>query len=178
MSDVNDLINPDKKALGLRLKKLREGFSWTLGELSQATKNLDQSGDGISKVSISRYENGDSYPGYREIGLLAQAFAIPVSTLFYGDIPDPYAGWEMSLDDYLRSVIKSVLVEEGLVKGVSRAERESKQMLFLRSISERRLPITSEPLDEDDKIEKDRLRRKEDREFTKLTKNLSRPNQE
>lgn len=175
MNEADDLINPDKKALGARLRKLRESFSWTLSELSEATKHLDPTSDGISKVSISRYENGDSYPGYREIKLLAQAFAVPVSSLFYGDIPDPYAGWEMSLDDYLRSVIKSVLIEEGLVKGESRADREQKQMLALRAIQVRRRPITLESLDEEDKAERARLDEKAQSELEELSKKLSRP---
>ncbi|WP_157982606.1 helix-turn-helix domain-containing protein [Simplicispira lacusdiani] len=175
MNEADDLINPDKKALGARLRKLRESFSWTLGELSEATKHLDPTGDGISKVSISRYENGDSYPGYREIKLLAQAFAVPVSSLFYGDIPDPYAGWEMSLDDYLRSVIKSVLIEEGLIKGESRADREQKQMLALRAIQGRRRPIVLESLDEEDKAERTRLDEKAQSELEELTKKLSQP---
>ncbi|MFY3382807.1 helix-turn-helix domain-containing protein [Paracidovorax sp. MALMAid1276] len=172
MNDADDLINPDKKALGARLKKLREGFSWTLGELSEATKHLDPTGDGISKVSISRYENGDSYPGYRELKLIAQVFAVPVSSLFYGDIPDPYAGWEMSLDDYLRSVIKSVLIEEGVIEGESRASREQKQVLALRAIQARRRPISLETLDDEDKAEHARLKKDGWKKIEQLAKEV------
>jgi len=175
VNEANDLTNPDKMALGARLKKLREGFSWTLGELSEATKQLDPTGDGISKVSASRYENGDSYPGYREVKLLAQTFAVPVSTLFYGDIPDPYAGWEMSLDDYLRSVIKSVLIEEGVIAGESRAAREQKQTIALRAIHGRRRAIIMESPDEEDKTERVRLDQKDESEFAALSKKLSQP---
>lgn len=171
--NATDDFNTDKKALGARLKKLREGFSWTLGELSEATKQLDPTGDGISKVSVSRYENGDSYPGYREIKLLAQAFAVPVSSLFYGDIPDPYAGWEMSLDDYLRSVIKSVLIEEGVIEGESRADREQKQMLALRAIQGRRRAIIVEAPDEEEKAERARLDQKSKAELEEMTRKLS-----
>ena len=118
MNEIDDAINPDKKALSLRLKGLREKFSWTLSELSKTTTQVDQLGDGVSKVSLSRYENGDSYPGYREIKLIAQAFGVSVIYLFYGDVPDPYGGsQELSLDEYLRSVIKEVLIEEGVIEG-------------------------------------------------------------
>lgn len=141
MDEINDAINPEKKALSRRLKGLRESFSWTLTELSLATKQMDPEKEGISKVSISRYENGDSYPGYREMRLLAQAFGVSITFLFYGDVPDPYAGWEFSLDEYLRSVIKDVLIEEGLVEGESRSQREHKKSLAIRALNMRREPF-------------------------------------
>lgn len=170
MSEANDLPNQDKEALGSRLRKLREGISWTLGELSEVTKHLDPSGDGVSKVSISRYENGDSFPGYREIKLLAQAFAVPVASFFYGDVPDPYSGWDMSLDDYLRSVIKSVLIEEGVIEGASRADRENKQMLLLRSIQLRRKTISRDSLDDEDKTERARLNKLQEGTLDRLAR--------
>lgn len=170
MSEANDLPNQDKEALGSRLRKLREGISWTLGELSEVTKHLDPSGDGVSKVSISRYENGDSFPGYREIKLLAQAFAVPVASFFYGDVPDPYSGWDMSLDDYLRSVIKSVLIEEGVIEGESRADRENKQMLLLRSIQLRKKTISRDSLDDEDKTERARLNKLQEGELDRLAR--------
>lgn len=71
MDEISESVNPEKHALGRRLKGLRENFSWTLSEISQATKQIDPEKEGVSKVSISRYENGDSFPGYREIKLLA-----------------------------------------------------------------------------------------------------------
>ncbi|MHA7599651.1 helix-turn-helix domain-containing protein [Alicycliphilus sp. T452] len=168
MTEANELPNADKEALGSRLRKLREGISWTLGELSEVTKHLDPSGDGVSKVSISRYENGDSFPGYREIKLLAQAFAVPVASLFYGDVPDPYSGWDMSLDDYLRNVIRSVLIEEGVIEGESRADREHKQMLLLRSIQLRRKAISRDALDDEDKAERTRLDKAQQGELDRL----------
>ena len=153
MNEPDDAVNPDKKALAMRLKGLREGLSWTLGELSQATKHIDPMSEGISKVSISRYENGDSYPGYREIKLLAQALGVSITFLFYGDVPDPYAGWEFSLDEYLRSVIKDVLIEEGLVNGESRAQREAKKMRAMSILQHRRSPLSVDALDDEDKVE-------------------------
>jgi len=169
VTEVSDSSNPDKEALGDRLRKLREGLSWTLGDLSEVTKHIDPSGDGVSKVSISRYENGDSFPGYREIKLLAQSFAVPVASLFYGDVPDPYSNGELSLDDYLRGVIKSVLIEEGLVEGESRYDREHKQMLLLRSIQTRRKTISYKAKDDaEDKVERARLKKLADAELEHL----------
>ena len=153
MDEISESINPEKHALGRRLKGLRETFTWTLGELSQATKHIDPEKEGVSKVSISRYENGDSFPGYREIKLLAQAFGVSITFLFYGDAPDPYAGWEFSLDEYLRSVIRDVLIDEGLVEGESRAQKEHKKMMALRAITKRREPLDISELDAEDRAE-------------------------
>ncbi|MDP3651811.1 MAG: helix-turn-helix transcriptional regulator [Rhodoferax sp.] len=158
MDEISESVNPEKQALGRRLKGLRENFSWTLSEISQATKQIDPEKEGVSKVSISRYENGDSFPGYREIKLLSQAFGVSITFLFYGDVPDPYSGWEFSLDEYLRSVIKDVLIEEGVVEGESRADREHKKTLALRLVNGRRKTFDPNQMDEEDLIEKEKIR--------------------
>jgi transcriptional regulator with XRE-family HTH domain len=157
VDELAESINPEKHALGRRLKGLRESLSWTLGEVSQATKQIDPEKEGVSKVSISRYENGDSFPGYREIKLLAQAFGVSISFVFYGDIPDPYAGWEFSLDEYLKSVIRDVLIDEGLVEGESRSQREHKKTRAMRMLNDRLAPFDPSQLDADDVAEADRL---------------------
>lgn len=159
MDEVAESINPEKHALGRRLKGLRESLTWTLGELSQATKQIDPDKEGVSKVSISRYENGDSFPGYREIKLLAQAFGVSISFVFYGDVPDPYAGWEFSLDEYLKSVIRDVLIDEGLIEGESRSQRERKKTRAMRMLNDRLSPFDPSQLDADDVAESDRLQK-------------------
>ena len=163
MNEEEDAINPDKKALAARLRGLRENFAWTLSELSLTTAQVDPKGDGISKVSISRYENGDSYPGYRELKLLAQAFGVSISYLFYGENPDPYgsSGHDLSLDAYLRSVIKEVLIEEGLISGESKSERSRKMRQAQLAISSRLLPISADQLDDEDRLDAQRLKTKE-----------------
>lgn len=160
MDEAEESINPEKKALAKRLKGLRESQHWTLGELSQATRQIDPAGEGISKVSISRYENADSFPGYRELKILAQAFGVSVTFLFYGDAPDPYSGWEFSLDEYLRSVIRDVLIDEGLIEGESRAQREHKKTRAMRAIQARLGPIAPDQDDPEDLAESERLQEK------------------
>src|ERR1700740_1616985 len=83
-----DSNEAEKAEVGRRIKQQRERHRWTLDELSQATKQIDPQQQGVSKVSISRYENADSYPGYREIKLIAQALGEPITHFFYGDRPD------------------------------------------------------------------------------------------
>ncbi|MDO8774833.1 MAG: helix-turn-helix transcriptional regulator [Burkholderiaceae bacterium] len=172
MDDTSDSTSQEKHALGRRLKGLRESISWTLGELSQATKQMDPDKEGVSKVSISRYENGDSFPGYREIRLLAQAFGVSITFLFYGDAPDPYAGWEFSLDEYLRSVILDVLIDEGVIEGESRAQKENKKMRALRALQSRRAPIEVSELDPEDKIQHEELKKREWEKLGKLAEEV------
>jgi transcriptional regulator with XRE-family HTH domain len=135
----------DKEEAGRRIKQARERHRWTLDELSQATKQIDPQQQGVSKVSISRYENADSYPGYREIKLIAQALGEPVTYFFYGERPDPYSGWTMSLDEYLRHIIKDVLIEEGVLPGVSIADKEQQKSDAQYAVNSRRRRIDSAP---------------------------------
>ncbi|GAC1609285.1 MAG: hypothetical protein NVS3B3_15540 [Aquirhabdus sp.] len=141
----------EKLELGKRIRKLREEHIYTLDQLSQITKQIDPLGDGISKVSISRYENGDSYPGYREIRLIAQAFAMPITSFFYGDKPDPFGEWNMSLDEYLRQIIKDELIENGLIEGRSIRQKEQDKTKLMRDVNLRRKPLS---LDSDPKEQK------------------------
>lgn len=172
MDEISESINPEKHALGRRLKGLRESIGWTLAELSQATKQMDPEKEGVSKVSISRYENGDSFPGYREIRLLAQAFGVSITFLFYGDMPDPYAGWEFSLDEYLRSVIRDTLIDEGLIEGESRAQREDKKSRALRLLNTMREPFDESQFDKEDLAEKKATKAKQWANLEKLAKQV------
>ncbi len=156
---ADDLPDADKLEVGRRIKQHRERHRWTLDELSQATKHVDPQHAGVSKVSISRYENADSYPGYREIKLIAQALGEPITHFFYGDRPDPFSGWHMSLDDYLRHIIKDVLIEEGLVAGQSILDKESQKMHAMADVNLRRqrLRPSRDPAERTAKAEQDRL---------------------
>lgn len=138
MSDIDQPDNPEKDELALRLKEVREHLNLTLSQASEATKQIDVRGEGVSKVSISRYENGGSFPGYRELRLLAQTYGVAVSFLFYGDRPDPFAGWDFSLDQFLSDLIDDRLIEHGLIEGESRREREIRKMMALGAINRRR----------------------------------------
>ena len=144
MSDTNNHNEIEKQALGKRIRGLRDGYGWTLDELSQRTKQVDLDGEGVSKVSISRYENGDSVPGYREIKLLSQALATTVTNLFYGESPDPYSPWHITLDDYLRNLIKDVLIDHKLIEGVSQRELLQRKAMLVQAIEESRRPIAPE----------------------------------
>ena len=136
----------DKEDVGRRIKQARERHRWTLDELSQATKQIDPQQAGVSKVSISRYENADSYPGYREIKLIAQALGEPVTYFFYGERPDPYSGFSMSLDEYLRHIIKDVLIEEGILPGVAIADKEREKSDAMYAVNQKRRRFDTEAM--------------------------------
>lgn len=140
-----EATDADKEEVGRRIKQARERHRWTLDELSQATKQIDPQQQGVSKVSISRYENADTYPGYREIKLIAQALGEPITTFFYGDRPDPYSGWKMSLDEYLRHIIRDVLIEEGVLPGVSIADKEHQKSEAQQTVNARRRRFDGAP---------------------------------
>lgn len=134
--------DPEKAAVGDRLRKLRSTYGWTLGELSQRTQQIDPDGTGVSKVSISRYENADSLPGFREIKLLCLALGVPVNKLFYGDELDPYSPWDVSLDEYLRSLITDVLIDHKLIAGTSSRRKQLQKAQALQDIEDRRRQLT------------------------------------
>jgi transcriptional regulator with XRE-family HTH domain len=153
----------EKAEVGRRIKQQRERHRWTLDELSQATKQIDPQQQGVSKVSISRYENADSYPGYREIKLIAQALSEPISHFFYGDLPDPHSGWRMSLDDYLRHIIKDVLIEEGVLPGQTMRDKELHKIDAQRAVNSRRQRFTpsDDPADQAEKTAQEEQHRAE-----------------
>jgi len=148
VSDVEQQDYPEKDELALRLKTLRERLGFTLSQASEATKQIDTRSEGVSKVSISRYENGGSFPGYRELRLLAQTYGVSVSFLFYGDRPDPFAGWEFSLDQFLSDLIDDRLIEHGLIEGESRYDREMRKMMAQSLINRRRQRLPEPEPDE------------------------------
>lgn len=66
-----------------RLKTLRQSLDLTLDTASRLTKIAAPKGDGISRVTMSRYENGDFSPGLREPRILSMAFRMPLAWLAY-----------------------------------------------------------------------------------------------
>lgn len=96
MLDVQHLENPRSKPsdepeleLGSRLAKLRERELWSQEQLSQATKEHDSTGAGISRAVISMYERGRNRPGTRELRILCDTLRVTPSELLYGS-PTPF----------------------------------------------------------------------------------------
>ena len=114
------------------LKAARQGRDLTLEQLSRLTKEIDPLGAGISRVALSRYENGSSLPGLRELRLLSFAFRRSLSHLVYGEPTDPMSSYRIELEMRIMEVVNNHLAAEGLIKGEDHQEPESpeyKQLL-------------------------------------------------
>ncbi len=77
--------------LGANIRKLREAKEWTQAELSRRT--------GIDTKSISRYENGQSFPSAELIDRIAIAFGVKVSVLFEEDDREDYRKVEVTAEN-------------------------------------------------------------------------------
>ena len=141
--DAAPIASDEKADVGRKIRRVRDDFGFTLDQLSEATKQIDSAGAGVSKVSISRYENGDSYPGYRELKLIALAMGTPITFFFYGDSPDPYGDWNVSLDEFLRGIVRDELREAGLIPGVSMRQKDREKMQAMQDVAARRRPFLS-----------------------------------
>lgn len=119
----NDTIGDrDSENFAERVKFMRSNLGLTLKALSLVTKVVDPRQQGISTVSISRYESG-AEPGMRELKLLSLAFHRPISYLVYGDPDDPMhhsgqtiASLDLLIDDMVSSTVYSILRDKGLIE--------------------------------------------------------------
>ena len=107
----------DDAAVSRRLKTARQTRELTLEQLSALTKEVDPSGTGVSRVALSRYENGSSLPGLRELRLISFAVRFPLSTLIYGERTDPMSSYRLELEMRIMEVVVDLVTAEGLVKG-------------------------------------------------------------
>jgi len=107
------------------LKSCRQDHDLTLEQLSRLTKEIDPTGAGISRVALSRYENGSSLPGLRELRLLSFALRRPLSLLAYGENTDPMSSYRISLEMRIMEVLNDHLAAEGLIKGEQQQEPDT-----------------------------------------------------
>lgn len=107
------------------LRSSRQTRDLTLEQLSRLTKEIDPTGAGISRVALSRYENGSSLPGLRELRLLSFALRRPLSVLAYGEHTDPMSSYRIQLELRIQEVVNSHLEADGLIKAEDHQEPES-----------------------------------------------------
>lgn len=107
------------------LKSSRQGRKLTLEQLSRLTKEIDPAGTGVSRVALSRYENGSSLPGLRELRLLSFALRKPLSILAYGEHTDPMSSYRIEFEMRVSELVNQHLGAEGLIKGEDQQEPES-----------------------------------------------------
>lgn len=69
--------------LGLYLKKLREGYGYTLRKVEERTSTV---GEAIDNSQLSRFEKGKAYPSFDKLRVLARVFNVSVQN--FSDIID------------------------------------------------------------------------------------------
>ena len=116
---------------GKRVKSRRQALELTLDEFSRLTKLIDPSGEGISRVSLSRYENGTYAPGLRELKVLAKSLRCTLSELVYNRPNDPMNFNDPSIEEALDSFVFNVLVGQGLAQHKGDQERMSESFMTL-----------------------------------------------
>ncbi len=99
-----------------RLKAVRQQRDLTLEQLSSLTKEIDPTGDGVSRVALSRYENGATLPGLRELRLISFATRRPLSFLIYGQRTDPMSSYKLELEMRIIDTVMDSVVADGLIK--------------------------------------------------------------
>jgi len=109
----------DDAIFAKRLKTARQSRELTLEQLSALTKEVDPSGTGVSRVALSRYENGSTLPGLRELRLISFAVRRPLSVLVYGQRTDPMSSYRLELEMRIMEVVMDSVTAEGLLKGES-----------------------------------------------------------
>lgn len=110
--------SPDALRFGENLRDQRQGLRLTLDGMSRLTKLVDDAGAGVSRVALSRYENGDSMPGLRELKLISKALRLPLSSLVYGDSDDPMNFLPPSIELALEAMIAQIVDVELTKRGV------------------------------------------------------------
>ena len=114
------------------MKSRRQHRGLTLEQLSQLTKLIDPSGEGVSRVALSRYETGASLPGMRELRLIALSLRVPLSMLVYGgEGSDPMSSYRIELEMRIMEVVNNMVSAEGIVKDGMENDPEGADYLAL-----------------------------------------------
>ena len=132
-SDANLYFNDKRVAENLKALRVNRGL--TLEQLSALTKMIDPSGTGVSRVSLSRYENGDSLPGLRELRLLSFAVRRPLSALVYRDRIDPMSSYKLELDMRIMDTVMGMTLAEGVIKHTGEQHPEEDEA-YLKMLSD------------------------------------------
>lgn len=113
------------------LKSARSHHDLTLEQLSRLTKEIDPAGAGVSRVALSRYENGASLPGLRELRLISFATRRPLALLFYGERTDPMSSYRLELEMRITDVVMGQVDAQGLIKEVAEQDPEDENFKSL-----------------------------------------------
>jgi len=107
----------DNSHFGEVLKSRRQRLDLTLDQLSVLTKEIDPKGEGVSKMTLSRYETGSTLPGLRELKILSFSLRVPLALLVYMDREDPMTSYKLNLEMRITETVMGLVMAEGIIKG-------------------------------------------------------------
>jgi transcriptional regulator with XRE-family HTH domain len=109
------------------LKGKRHRLNLTLDQLSALTKEIDPKGEGVSKMTLSRYETGATLPGLRELKILAFSLRVPLALLAYENPEDPMTSYRLNLEMRITDTVMDMITAEGIIKGSDTQEPDSEE---------------------------------------------------
>lgn len=121
----------DNENFARMLKRRRQKLDLTLDQLSALSKEIDPKGEGVSRMTLSRYETGATLPGLRELRILSFSLRTPLALLAYEDREDPMTSYRMNLEMRITETVMGMITTEGLIKGEEGQEPISDEFLAL-----------------------------------------------
>lgn len=128
---IDDSEYFDDDGFARHLKSARQRHDLTLEQLSRLTKEVDPTGTGISRVALSRYENGASLPGLRELRLISFATRRPLAFLFYGERTDPMSSYRLELEMRIIDTVMGQVDAKGLIQEVNEQDPDDDRFKML-----------------------------------------------
>jgi transcriptional regulator with XRE-family HTH domain len=122
---IDDPYLFDDTIVASGIKSWRQKRGLTMEQLSALTKAIDPAALGVSRVSLSRYENGDSLPGLRELRLISFAIRCPLSLLIYRERIDPMSSYKIELEMRITDTFMGSVSADGLLKESSEQTPET-----------------------------------------------------
>ena len=121
----------DNQVFSRMLKGGRRRQDLTLDQLSALTKEIDPAGEGVSRMTLSRYETGATLPGLRELRILSFALRMPLAWLVYEDREDPMTSYKLNLEMRITETVFDMVTAEGIIKGENQQDPQTPEYLAL-----------------------------------------------
>lgn len=113
------------------LKRGRQRLDLTLEQLSLLTKEIDPTREGVSKMTLSRYETGATLPGLRELKIISFALRRSIADLIYEESDDPMNSYKLTLELRITETVNQMLTADGIIKDESMNEPQTPEYLSL-----------------------------------------------
>lgn len=135
----------DNEPFSRTLKSARNRHGLTLDQLSALTKEIDPKAEGVSKMTLSRYETGSTLPGLRELKILSFALRVPLAMFAYEQREDPMTSYRLNLEMRITDTVMDMIKAEGIIKDSDTQEPDTPEY---RALVER---VKNQKSDDSDK---------------------------